>query len=41
MMAAYDAELSRILSRQNPDLKMPNVRAIQKAGAELEWSNRK
>jgi|GEM_PF-2961208 hypothetical protein len=41
MMAAYDAELSRILSRQNPDVKMPNVRAIQKAGAELEWSNRK
>lgn len=41
MMAAYDAELSRILSRQNPEVKMPNVRAIQKAGAELEWRQNK
>ena len=41
MMAAYDAELARILSRQNPEVKMPNVRAIQKAGAELEWRQNK
>ena len=39
MMAAYDAELCRILARQSPDIKTPDVRAIQKAGAELEWRN--
>jgi len=37
MMAAYDAELARALSRMSPEINTPDVRRIQKAGAELEW----
>jgi len=37
MMQAYDNELGRILSRTVPDIATPDVRRIQKAGAELEW----
>ena len=37
MMAAYDAELARILAKTTPDVTTPDVRRIQKAGAELEW----